>query len=246
MRPVYAAHSDDRQSARPTDDPCAQVDGRLSADKIQRHSRAPRSDNMADHFDGFFGIAGVYGVVRAERASMGKLLIIDVASDQPGRRQSFQNLDCHVAEPANANDDHIRIGRQQRQGRLDRMVGRQGCVTERRGPDRIELAQRHEQARRRNDHVFGHAAIETEPATRGGQASMLLAIIFRRCLASMTAATSPRPIDCHCVALPPAGHALPERSDMARILVTKREGDGKGGVVEHMQIVVADTGACHA
>jgi len=50
---------------------------------------------------------------------------------------------------------------------LDRVVGRQARVAQRRRLNRVEIAQRHQEAGGRNEHELGHAAVAPEAATAG-------------------------------------------------------------------------------
>src|SRR5262245_27849211 len=102
------------------------------------------------------------------------------------------------------------------------MIGRERCVGERGGVARVEAAERHERARRWDEHVLGHGAVAAEPAAarlhlRGAQAAVLHAA---RAVAAEAAA--PRTIDGDRLAHhdplyartdsgDPAGRLMPER-----------------------------------
>ena len=104
-----------------------------------RATAAPRgSERRADGFERIAG-AGVDCVRDTEPTRAGQLGVVDVAADDPGRRDRAQDLHGHLAQPAETDHDHGAVGREQRQRRLDGVVGREACDAQRRG-DRLARA----------------------------------------------------------------------------------------------------------
>ena len=73
-------------------------------------------------------------------------LVAAVHGDDARGAQGLQELDGHVAEPADADHDRARAGPQQAEGAADGVVGREPRVGQRRGGHRVEAAERDGQA----------------------------------------------------------------------------------------------------
>ena len=84
-----------------------------------------------------------------------------------------------------------------------------------------------------NEHVIGHAAIETQSSTHAVQTSVVLAIIFHRLLAGMTVPATPWSVDGHCVALLKALHAFSNFTDPTGILMPQRKLVGQTEIFFH-------------
>ena len=101
-----------------------------------------------------------------------------------------QKLHGDVAEPADADDDDRRAGTEVAAARsLDRVVRRQRRIRQRRGLHRIEVSDRHEQPRRRDDDVLGQPAVDPEPAA--SPAGRLRAQVLRAARALRDSAPQP-------------------------------------------------------
>ena len=123
------------------------------------------------------------------------------------------------------------------------MVGRQRGVGERSGGRGVEVADRDREPRRREDHVFGEAAVATQPAAASGPPVLGLAQVLLAEAAARAAAAAPGAVDEDRVADPDAVRALPELRDRPGHLVAERErelvGQRAGRPVHQVQVGVA-------
>ena len=128
---------------------------------------------------------------------------------------------------------------------LDRVVGRQRGVGQRRRVARIEIPERHEQPRVGDEHVLGHAAVAAEAAAGRAELRRALAQGLQPGPARAAAPAAPRPVDRDGLADLPALHARAERLDPAGVLVPERErqlvGQKARGPLHHVQVGVART-----
>src|SRR5690606_36783601 len=127
---------------------------------------------------------------------------------------------------------------------LDRMVGRERGVAQRRGFGRVQSSQRHQQPRRWHQHVLGHAAIGPQPAAVARDRRVVLAVVFRRPLAGAAAAAAPGAVHGDRIAFLPALYAAAQGGDPAGVLVAQGERPLETqALLEHVQVGMADAGA---
>src|SRR5690606_7384869 len=152
---------------------------------------------------------------------------------------------AHLSEAADP-DHHDRRTRMEPVARaLDRVIRRECRVREWRRLRRVEIANQHEEARTRNEHVFGHAAVETEATSHRAELVRALALIPAPEPTRPTSAASPRPVDENGVSLAKSGDAGAELHDAPGVLVSERERQLPGhlpfGPLHHVQIRVTRT-----
>ena len=152
-----------------------------------------------------------------------------------------------MAESADSDHHDRRPGRESPQLALDRAVRRQRSIGQRRGVRRIEITDRNEQPRRRDDEVVSEAAVEAEPAPSPGEPGSAKTEVLGPSRALPTAPAAPRPVDQNGVVDLEPGDAVAERSDGACVLVP--EGEGKRprhrplGKLHDVDVGVAETRA---
>ena len=108
--------------------------------------------------------------VRPDLARERELVLADVERDDLGRRQGPEHLDREVAEAAHADDDRGRARDELGQRRLDRVVRREPGVGQGDILDRVEVAERDEVPRARDEHVLGHATRAPRSRATGSSA----------------------------------------------------------------------------
>ena len=162
----------------------------------------------------------------------------------PAERSQY--LDGHLAEPAGPDHHRGRARPQQVERPLDGVVAGERGVAERSGLAGIEVAQRNQEARRRDEQVVGHAAV-WPPARLLLSLPGVLAVVLPPDAAVHAQPAAPRAVDDHRVALREPGRAWPQLLDPARVLMAEREA-GRGrprlrGRLQDMQVGVAGAGA---
>src|SRR5690606_40157516 len=93
--------------------------------------------DLLDSLNGLGGIAIVDDVVRAERFGVFELRVVYIRSDDAGRCEHSKQLDRHVAETADADDDDGAVGVEVRQRTLDRVIRRERGVAQDRKSTRL-------------------------------------------------------------------------------------------------------------
>ena len=130
------------------------------ADEVEHRVGAVAASCIADGFDG--GGIRLECRMRSDLASECELVLADIDRDDAGRRQSPEHLDGEVAEATDADDDGGRTRDELWQRWLDRVIRRQPRVRQRHVPDRIEISERDEVPRTRDDLVLGHGPGRTQ------------------------------------------------------------------------------------
>ncbi|MOA49518.1 hypothetical protein D3C78_1724080 [compost metagenome] len=118
----------------------------MHSNAVQNEDAAALSGELLDGLQGRLGVARVDDGIRPQLAGMGELGLVHVSRDDPGGRHGAQELDGHVPEAADAQDQGGRAGGQQVKRALDGMVRGEGGIREGRGFARIELAEAYQQA----------------------------------------------------------------------------------------------------
>ncbi len=103
------------------------------------------------------------------------------------------------------------------------MIRRQRGIAERRGLDRIEIAERDEQTIGGDEQELGHAAVAPEPAAGTVDLARVLAVVLRRPAARPAHSAAPRSVDGHRIARLPPVDTGSEPGDVPGRLVAQRE-----------------------
>ncbi len=122
-------------------------------------SAAPAGARLAKNVAGL-EVVRIERGVRACTEREPACVLPQVDRDDARRRQLAQKLDGDVPEPADADDHSGRAWAKSPQLGRDRVIRRQRRVGQRRGVHRVQVADRHEQPRRRDDDVLGQPAVE--------------------------------------------------------------------------------------
>ena len=170
-----------------------------------------------------------------------------VDGDDAGRCHRREQLDRHVTEAADADDDGARPGKELRQRAADGVVRRQAGVGQRSRLRRVEVAERDDEAGRRHEHQRRHAAVEPESAARRAQFGLVDAVVLQALAAPDAVPATPRPVHGDGLADLEAGDPGAERLDPAGVLVAERErrvvGHQAGReLVEQVEVGVAHPG----
>ena len=144
-------------------------------------------------------------------------------------------------------DDHRGRARPQQMHRpLHGVIAGQPGVGERRRLTGVQVAQRNQIARRRDEQIFGHAAVGAAEPARAGLPRRL-AVVLHALAAVHAQAATPGAVDDDGITGRETRCAGPHRLDPAGVLVPEgerqRERPCPGGQFEQMQIRVAGTGA---
>lgn len=129
---MATAQADDGPDAVATEELCAQIHCRLHADAIEHQTSAAGPGDLPDPLGRFVYVAIVDNVVRAERLCLLQFLTVDIRRDNVDRRQRAQQLNGHVAESPDANDDDSAACVEMRQHSLYGVIRRQRGVAQRR------------------------------------------------------------------------------------------------------------------
>src|SRR5512146_3546042 len=137
-------------------------------------------------------------------------------------RGGGKNLDSHVPETADT-DNHASSARNQSiTAELDRMIGSETGICQRRSLRHIKIADGY-QLGSRNGEVFGHSSVATDSNASDRFDS---AFIITSAKTSGTPATADDAVDRDCVPLCPPRDTRPECFDPAGILVPERHRSG--------------------
>jgi hypothetical protein len=161
--------------------------------------------------------------VSAQLAGQPQLRGGEIDGDDRRRAERAQELDPEVPEPADP-DQHCRRARhEQRQRALDRVIGRERGVRQRRSVARVEAVERHQEARAGHEHELGHPAVPPKAAAEHARAPEALAQRLAPAAALAALAAAPVTADRDGVTRLPAIDAGSNPFDPAGVLVPERE-----------------------
>ena len=159
-----AGHADDHHGPALGDHLRVERERGVAAHAVEHERGAAPTGELSDLGRGV--LAGADRVICTDVERERELGGVDIRGDHPGRGQRAQDLHGHVTEAADADDHRARARDELVERELDRVVGRQRGVGQRRRVAGIEIPERHEQPWVGDEHVLGHAAVAAE-ATAG-------------------------------------------------------------------------------
>ncbi len=147
---------------------------------------------------------------------------VSTATTVVAEHERLEHLDGHLPQAAGADDDRGRSRPQQVHRALHGVIAGQPGVGERRRLTGIQVAQRNQVARRRDEEILGHAAVGAAEPTRAGLARCL-AVVLHPLAAVHAQPATPRAVDDDGIAGRETCCAGPHRLDPAGVLVAEGE-----------------------
>ena len=175
---MTAAQSDDRPDAITPEEPCAEINRRLDTDTIEHEPGTAGARDLLHPIRGFICVAVVDDVICAKSLGLLQLLIVHVGGNDTHRREHAQELNRHVPESTDAENDHRAFGVEVRQRPFDGVIRRQCGVTQGRSAGGTQIAKSNQQPGGGNHHVLGHPAVETQPTAEAVDLSPVLAVVL--------------------------------------------------------------------
>src|SRR5690606_1896761 len=247
-----AADFDDREVAHLTGHCGSEGDGRVGPDEVEDDVHAASARELPDVVGG--SVAGLEDVRRTVLCRQVERLLAHVDGDDRGGTGGGQDLDTEVSEAADPDDEGVRLWCQLVERSLYGVIRREARVRAGRRLGRLEpVGQGQEEAGIRDEHVLGHAAVETEPTTASGHGGFLevLTVGLDAEPATGTCAAPPGPVDGDGLPDLEPSHSLSELMDPPGVLVPEGERRIPGHhprleVVHEMDVGVASTGASNS
>ena len=140
---MAATETDDGPDTIAAEQLCAQIERWLHAHTIQHQAGPTRSRDRLYPLGRFVSIAVVDDVVGAKCFRLFQFLAIDIRRDDGHGSKHSQELDRHVSESANPENDGSALSIEVRERTLDRMVRSQRGIAQRRRFCRTQTAKRH-------------------------------------------------------------------------------------------------------
>ena len=176
------------ESGRATRD--GERDRRVDADEVEHEVRAAALGELADLVRR--GVAGEHPVRGAdglgERAA--RRADWSTATIRVGRHRG-EDLDRHVAEATGTDHERGRAGHEPVERSLDRVVRREARVGQRRGVDRVQVGERDDVARARDEQERRHPAVEAEAAAFTLELGPVLAVVLHALQAPAAVSAAP-------------------------------------------------------
>ena len=137
---------------------CGHAQCRIDADQVEDEFGALTLGDVLDALDRI--VAGDQCLVGAHRLGDLQLVCRSIHRDNGCRRgERLEHLDGHLTQAACADDHRRRTRPQQMHRTLHRVIAGESRVGERRRLTGVQVAQRNQVARRRDEEIFGHAAV---------------------------------------------------------------------------------------
>ena len=153
-----SAEADEADCAPSAHNADGDVHGRLDADEVE-------DDIGADSICELQDLIGCLGVGPDRGGTVlggeGELLVIGVESDDAGSGDRHEDLQTHMAQAAETEDDGGRVAGEAVADGVDRMQRSQGRIGQRCSIDGVEIAEGADVVRADGD-VVGHAAVDTD------------------------------------------------------------------------------------
>ena len=114
----------------------------------------------------FRSVAVVHNLVGAKRLGLLQFPVIHVGGHDADGCEHAQELNGHVSEPPNTEDNNGALSIEVRQRPLYRVVRCQRGITQRSCLRWTQVTKRNQQSRGGHQHVFGHPTIQTQSAAK--------------------------------------------------------------------------------